>query len=142
MTIKLNRQLTELNGKAVNVWLKASNTTQIIATTHSAELVYCFSSEPEGVLVCEKGFDNETTFRRFSSFSGSPLVPVTIGGSRSQHEYEGIVHTGFTGFILLPVALAIPLGLELDGLNVFILADGRSQQRLALSSSRAHRWRF
>jgi predicted ATPase len=45
--------------------LEASKRTQVVVTTHSPQLIDCFTSAPEDVLVCEKGFDNETTLRRF-----------------------------------------------------------------------------
>ena len=62
--------------------------------------------------------------------SGSPLVRFSIGGSRTRLDLEGIIDTGFTGFLLLPIGMAVPLGLELDGLLGFVLADGSLQQRL------------
>jgi predicted aspartyl protease len=61
-------------------------------------------------------------------FFSSPMVKLTIGGSKSRLEFDALVDTGFTGFILLPIALAIPLGLELDGLNDSVTADGTRHQ--------------
>ena len=37
---------------------------------------------------------------------------------------EGILDTGFTGFLCLPIFLAVPLGLELTGTITSELADG------------------
>ena len=59
---------------------------------------------------------------------GGPKVAFTVGGSKARLEFEGILDTGFTGFILLPISLAIPLGLELDGFNTSVTADGRIHQ--------------
>ena len=39
-------------------------------------------------------------------------------------EYEGIIDTGFTGFILLPLQHAISLKLPLEGTASYTLADG------------------
>ena len=47
--------------------LKAmSERTQVVITTHSPELVDQFTSEPEAVIVCERGFDGDTQLRRLS----------------------------------------------------------------------------
>lgn len=48
-------------------------------------------------------------------FAG-PKVTFTVGGSKASLEFEGILDTGFTGFILLPISLAIPLGLAISHL--------------------------
>jgi predicted ATPase len=45
----------------------ASERTQIIITTHSKQLVDEFSDDPEAVVVCERGFDGETTMRRLDA---------------------------------------------------------------------------
>ena len=58
----------------------------------------------------------------------NPKATFTIAGSKTRLEFEGLIDTGFTGFILLPIGLAIPLGLELDGLNTSITADGTKHQ--------------
>jgi len=42
----------------------ASERTQIIITTHSAELVDQFTDEPESVVVCERDFDGATQMKR------------------------------------------------------------------------------
>ena len=43
-----------------------SERTQVMLTTHSPELVDQFTSEPEAVIVCERGFDGDTQLRRLS----------------------------------------------------------------------------
>lgn len=45
----------------------ASERTQIIITTHSKQLVDEFSDDPEVVVVCERGFEGETTMRRLDA---------------------------------------------------------------------------
>ena len=47
------------------------------------------------------------------------------GTNPNQHtDEEALVDTGFTGFLMLPVSKALPLGLVLDGAAVYTLADG------------------
>jgi predicted ATPase len=46
--------------------LEASESMQLIVTTHSDALVDSLSDRPETVLVCERGFDNGTQMRRLS----------------------------------------------------------------------------
>ncbi len=45
---------------------EASKRTQLIVTTHSDALVDRFTDEPENVIVCERDFDESTSFRRLS----------------------------------------------------------------------------
>ena len=49
--------------------LEASERTQIVVTTHSAELISAMQQTPEAVLVCEKDFDNATTIQRLDPSS-------------------------------------------------------------------------
>jgi predicted ATPase len=49
-----------------NALREASTRTQLIVTTHSDALVDRFTDEPENVVVCERDFDEGTTFRRLS----------------------------------------------------------------------------
>ncbi len=44
----------------------ASERTQLIVTTHSPDLVDQFTIDPENVMVCERGFDNDTQLKRLS----------------------------------------------------------------------------
>jgi predicted ATPase len=46
---------------------EASSRTQLIVTTHSDALVDRFTDEPESIVVCERDFDESTSFRRLSS---------------------------------------------------------------------------
>jgi predicted ATPase len=45
---------------------EAATRTQLIVTTHSDALVDRFTDEPETVVVCERDFDESTSFRRLS----------------------------------------------------------------------------
>ena len=47
--------------------VEASESTQLIVTTHSEALVDALTGRPEAVLVCERGFDNGTEMRRLSA---------------------------------------------------------------------------
>ena len=44
----------------------ASERTQIIATTHSPDLVDQFTTNPDAVVICERGFDGDTLLKRLS----------------------------------------------------------------------------
>jgi len=46
--------------------VEASESMQLIVTTHSEALVDALSDRPEAVLVCERDFDNGTQFKRLS----------------------------------------------------------------------------
>ncbi|HUA58562.1 MAG TPA: AAA family ATPase [Candidatus Margulisiibacteriota bacterium] len=46
---------------------RAAARTQLIVTTHSEALIDTLSGKPEAVVVCERDFDNATSFRRLSS---------------------------------------------------------------------------
>lgn len=45
---------------------RASERSQVVITTHSPDLVDQFTSEPDSVVVCERGFDGDTQFRRLA----------------------------------------------------------------------------
>ena len=45
-------------------------------------------------------------------------------------EYEGIIDTGFTAFVQLPLAVAIELALPLEGTTSVMLADGSTAAKL------------
>ena len=73
--------------------MDASKRTQLIVTTHSAELISAFQHTPDSVLVCEKDFDNATVIRRLDPVSirrwlkdfsslGEVWLSGAIGGTR------------------------------------------------------------
>lgn len=49
------------------VLVEASQSVQLIVTTHSDALIDALSDQPDAVLVCERDFDNSTQFRRLSA---------------------------------------------------------------------------
>ena len=58
------------------------------------------------------------------SASGSPVIETRVIGSRTEMTLKGILDTGFTGHLCLPITSAVTLGLELTGLERVELADG------------------
>jgi clan AA aspartic protease len=56
--------------------------------------------------------------------AGSPILKITVFGNKSEVTIDGILDTGFDGFICLPIAIAVPLGLELIDVTDSELADG------------------
>lgn len=56
--------------------------------------------------------------------TGTPVVPLQIQGARGDLTIEGILDTGFDGFLCLPMPLAVTLGLELIDVVRTELADG------------------
>jgi len=57
--------------------------------------------------------------------TGTPiLVLKVIGRGGSEVTVEGILDTGFDGFLCLPISLAVSLGLELIDVTRTELADG------------------
>jgi predicted aspartyl protease len=67
----------------------------------------------------------------FFSKSGSPALKIKLSGPFGDGlEFEGILDTGFTGFISMPLLSALPLGLILYGTASVELADGSKQVKL------------
>ncbi len=58
------------------------------------------------------------------SASGSPIIKTKIIGSRAEIVTDGILDTGFTGHLCLPITTAVSLGLELTAIEKVELADG------------------
>lgn len=44
--------------------------------------------------------------------AGSPTISLRVSGERAAKSYTGIVDTGFSGFVALPLIEMIPLGLS------------------------------
>lgn len=57
---------------------------------------------------------------------GHPKLKIKVEGTNPgvAAEIEAMIDTGFTGFLMLPIALALPLGLVLMGTGDYCLADG------------------
>lgn len=56
--------------------------------------------------------------------AGSPIFKIKVYGNRGEVIVDGILDTGFDGFLCLPIAVAVPLGLELMDVTDSELADG------------------
>ena len=71
---------------------------------------------------------NQTTDQFGSGYfddNGNACLNFQLRGTRHDHpvEYQGIIDTGFTGFIHLPISEAIALSLPLAGSTTTTLAD-------------------
>jgi len=64
--------------------------------------------------------------------AGHPVINIEVYGVVPQlkREFEAMIDTGFTGFLMLPIVDAFPLGLVLYGTSNWTLADGRSSPKL------------
>jgi predicted aspartyl protease len=72
----------------------------------------------------------------FYDDSGNPSLTIQLSGVADHAampdglEFDGLLDTGFMGFLSVPVTRALPLGLPLSGTTPMILADGSLHQRL------------
>ncbi|GEM_PF-249814 len=62
-------------------------------------------------------------------------VEITVAGQHNQETIPVLVDTGFTGELQLPLKIAVPLGLRLDGVGTFELADGSRSRQMLFSAS-------
>lgn len=62
-------------------------------------------------------------------------VSITVGGLHSKQMIDALIDTGFNGELLLPLQVAIPLGLQLAGAAPYRLADGSISQQMLFSAS-------
>ena len=68
---------------------------------------------------------------------GNACIELHLCGVRHEPpglKYEGVIDTGFTGFIQLPLAQAIALSLPLEGTNTVTLGDGSSLTMLTATA--------
>lgn len=58
--------------------------------------------------------------------NGHPKLTIRVSGTHPTADavVEAMIDTGFTGFLMLPIAQALPLGLALYGTGNYTLADG------------------
>ncbi len=66
---------------------------------------------------------------RFHLCGAFPDLPATV------REFEGLVDTGFSGFVALPLIKAFPLALPLHSTTTVVLADGSKKFRLLAAGS-------
>ena len=63
--------------------------------------------------------------------SGSPVIEISVSGPvTNPTQFTAMVDTGFTGFLMLPLLQAFPVGLILNGTMPITLADGSTQTKL------------
>lgn len=63
--------------------------------------------------------------------AGCPTIDIEISGPLGhRHAFTAMMDTGFSGFLLLPILSAFPVGLLLQGTMPITLADGSTQTKL------------
>ena len=62
-------------------------------------------------------------------------VEITVGGEHNQQTIPALIDTGFTGELQLPLKVAVPLGLRLEGAARYQLANGSVTQQMLFSAS-------
>ncbi len=64
--------------------------------------------------------------------AGHPIIHIKVWGIHEQfaQEFDALLDTGFTGFLMLPLTAALPLGLTLISTTSYTLADGTSTTSL------------
>jgi predicted aspartyl protease len=63
--------------------------------------------------------------------SGCPVVEIAVSGPvTNPTNFTAMMDTGFSGFLLLPILEAFPVGLILKGTIPITLADGSTQTKL------------
>ena len=68
---------------------------------------------------------------------GHPAVRIQVFGIAHElkQEFEAMIATGFTGFLLMPIMSAFPLGLTLLGTGNYTLANNSISAKLLASGS-------
>ena len=61
---------------------------------------------------------------------GQPFLPVELAGLHQALTLDALVDTGFDGDLCIPLAMAMPLGLELKDADYVELADGSTHREL------------
>ena len=56
--------------------------------------------------------------------AGNAVVKIQITGDLGNKEYTAIIDTGFSGFVVIPLAEMIPLGLRTEGAASVMLGNG------------------
>jgi len=67
--------------------------------------------------------------------NGSPAIQLRIKGPLGPgREFEATIDTGFTGFLSIPILVALPLGLVLYGTTSVAFANGDTGLRLTAAA--------
>ncbi len=65
----------------------------------------------------------------------TPRAEVEVAGNQGRAALEAIVDNGFEGHVCIPVEVAVDLGLELSGTDVFELADGSRRKEFTFKGT-------
>ena len=60
---------------------------------------------------------------------------ITVAGQHNQRTISALIDTGFTWELQLPLKVAVPLGLRLEGAAQYQLADGSVTKQMLFSAS-------
>jgi predicted aspartyl protease len=73
----------------------------------------------------------------FLSDTGHPVIRISVFGIHPdlKQEFEVMIDTGFTGFLLMPIMSAFSLGLTLVGTGNYTLADNSTSPKLLAMGS-------
>ena len=66
----------------------------------------------------------------YIDFAMQVKCKINVKGTRKSVPIEAVIDTGFSGFLCIPVSVAIQIGLELFGQETVILADGSKKRQL------------
>ena len=69
----------------------------------------------------------------FLDDAGHPHIKIKVWGLSADfgQEFEAMIDTGFTGYLMLPLVQALPLALTLFGTTTCTLADGSQSPKLS-----------
>ena len=84
------------------------------------------------------GWDTRNTTIVNGSYnpSGNPTIAIEVSGPLGNlFPFTAMLDTGFSGFLLLPILDAFPIGLLLQGTMPITLADGSTQTKLTCLGS-------
>jgi predicted aspartyl protease len=72
--------------------------------------------------------------------AGHPHIKIKVWGLSADfgREFEAMIDTGFSGFLMLPLVQALPLALTLFGTTTYTLADGSQSPKLLAHGSIDH----
>ncbi len=72
--------------------------------------------------------------------SGHPYIKIKVWGLSSAFagEFDAMIDTGFSGYLMIPLVQALPLALTLFGTTQYQLADGTMSPKLLAHGSIDH----